>query len=92
MLINHAQKIIYFELCFVKIVHKICKIVLHILEKDDNIIPVAKETTLWGSCFSNVLGVIRMWKDIFCGDKGCLFSEPKTGNDREKRFIFYGDL
>jgi hypothetical protein len=36
--------------------------------------------------------VIRMWKDIFCGDKGCLFSELKTGNDREKQFIFCGDL
>ena len=53
---------------------------------------VAKETTLWGSCFSNVLGVIRMWKDIFCGDKGCLFSELKTGNECEKQFIFCGDL
>ena len=92
MLINRAKKIIYFEFHFVKIVHKICKIVLHILEKDDNIFFVAKETTLWGSCFSNVLGVIRMWKDIFCGDKGCLFSELKTGNDREKQFIFCGDL
>ena len=90
MSINHAQKIIYFELCFVKIVHKICKIVLHILEKDDNIIFVAKETTLWGSCFSNVLGVIRMWKDIFCGDKGCLFSEPKQETIMKNGLYFMG--
>lgn len=59
------------------IVYQNKKIVLHIFNSDDNMFFVAKETTLWGSCFSNVLGVIRMCKDIFCGDKGCLFSAPK---------------